>query len=119
MSKSRYLILGRIPAWVVSTFALAMVSAGCACHCPPQRVLLQPHPPIPCGESSLVFNPEWTGILLDDFPRDDWPVAYGRLETREDVAYRELILDRQGWTGYSGDRLNRAFTSTRTGRARH
>ena len=63
----------------------------------------------------LLFNPEWTGLSLNEVPRGDWPSTPAFANGGEQVEYRETIIDRQGDFGVSRDRLYRRFDSVRQG----
>ena len=66
----------------------------------------------------LVFNPAETGWLVADTARADWPITVVYQDPGETIAYRETILDRQGWYGWDHDRPYRRFDSVRVGHTR-
>jgi len=53
-----------------------------------------------------------------DLTRSDWPVAAAFEHQREELYYRETIVDRQGRFGANQDYGYRRFDSTRMGRTR-
>ncbi|MFH1110838.1 MAG: hypothetical protein V1790_16820 [Planctomycetota bacterium] len=48
--------------------------------------------------------------------RTDWPATAGLDSQREEITYRETIIDRQGRSWFDEDFTYRRFDSTRTGR---
>jgi hypothetical protein len=51
--------------------------------------------------------------------RADWPTAHIAFSQREEIKYKEQIIDIQGrQSGFADDYLYRRFDSARTGRSR-
>jgi hypothetical protein len=94
----------------LATGVAVLVQVGCATDSGRSRWL------VGTGDgSSMIFNPESTGLLPEDFDRSDWPVAVVSAHQTEEITYREVIHDRQGRFRSDGDYLNRRFESVRTG----
>ena len=89
----------------------ATAVVGCAAKEP--RVSWRPIP-----DSHLLFNPERTASAPPDNYRADWPVVLSGQPDREEIEYRETIIDRQGHFGRNSDYHLRRFDSVRTGRVR-
>lgn len=69
-------------------------------------------------EPNLVFNPPGMEVFAADQPRTPWPSAFAYDDPGETIAYRETIMDRQGWFGAENDRPYRRFDSVRIGYVR-
>jgi hypothetical protein len=94
-----------------AAFAALMPVYGCA-------GALHHTPPLHNTASHLIFNPH--GSLYSEFDtavaRTDWPATAGLDPEREELSYRETIIDRQGRSWLDADFTYRRFDSTRTGR---
>jgi hypothetical protein len=94
-----------------AAFAVLMPLCGCAGS-------LRPRPTLRNTASHLIFN--YTCSLyfgLDTaVARADWPSTAGLDRQREEISYRETIMDRQGRSWFDEDFTYRRFDSTRTGR---
>jgi hypothetical protein len=94
-----------------AAFAVLMPVYGCAGS-------LRPTPPLRNTASHLIFNPVcslYSG-LDTAVARADWPATAGLDHQREEISYRETIIDRQGRSWFDQDFTYRRFDSTRTGR---
>jgi hypothetical protein len=69
-------------------------------------------------ESHLVFGPLSTDPAPENVLRVEWPSTTAYADPAETIAYREVVMDRQGWFGAENDRPYRRFDSVRTGRTR-
>lgn len=94
-----------------AVFAVLMPVYGCARS-------LRPTPPLCNTASRLIFNPTCRFYSGLDTPvaRADWPATAGLDHQREEISYRETIIDRQGRSWFDEDLTYRRFDSTRTGR---
>jgi hypothetical protein len=96
---------------VAAAFAVFMPLCGCAGS-------LRPTPPLHNTASRLIFNPVCS--LYSGFDtvvaRTDWPATGGLDDQREEIIYRETIMDRQGRSWMDEGFTYRRFDSTRTGR---
>ena len=94
-----------------AAFAVLMPVCGCV-------GALRPTPPLRNTASRLIFNPVcslYSG-LDTAVARADWPATAGLDHQREEISYRETIMDRQGRSWFDEDFTYRRFDSTRTGR---
>jgi len=68
--------------------------------------------------SHLIFNPQCSLYSWFDtaVARTDWPATAGLDHQREEIIYRETIMDRQGRSWFDEGFTYRRFDSTRTGR---
>lgn len=94
-----------------AAFAVLMPVYGCAGS-------LRPTPPLRYTASHLIFNPVCSLYSGSDtaVARSDWPSTAGLDHQREEISYRETIIDRQGRSWFDEDFTYRRFDSTRTGR---
>lgn len=94
-----------------AAFAVLMPVYGCA-------GALRPTPPLRNTVSRLIFNPVcslYSGLDAA-VARTDWPATTGLDHQREEISYRETIMDRQGRSWFDDGFTYRRFDSTRTGR---
>ena len=93
--------------------AVAVLIPLCSCSTP-----LRHTSGLPRAETHLLFNPK--GTIDSSFEavvvRADWPATAGLDRPREEISYRETIMDRQGRSWLDEGFTYRRFDSTRTGR---
>jgi len=94
-----------------AAFAVLMPVYGCAGS-------LRPTPSLRNTASHLIFNSACSSYsgLDTAVARADWPATTGLDHQREEISYRETIIDRQGRSWFDEDLTYRRFDSTRTGR---
>ena len=96
--------------WITWMLVATLAAAGCATS-------KRPIDASNTAAKNLIFNQNCKSFPVLDVPREDWPTSEGFNISDEQIAFREVIVNREGryHSSRSGD-LYRRFYSVRTGR---